>query len=215
MTRFKTLFPALAIAMALFGASAAHAVGVCDPTAGNVANCVKPNADGSINTSGNLPNQVYTYTFTRPANVTAYASGQIIANSTTAGSVVPISFPNVVSANGGCLAAFSLRLRFINSGTGQNVPSISVALYNTAPTFAAGDGGTIIQNVSGNAAAQFNGNMASNLNSSDGAMVYSAAQTVPVCAAAGSRTLYMVPYFGGAFTPTSGETIIAELVGHQ
>jgi hypothetical protein len=31
--------------------------------------------------------------FTRPSDTTAYASGDLVANSTTAGSVVPMSFP--------------------------------------------------------------------------------------------------------------------------
>jgi hypothetical protein len=41
--------------------------------------------------------------FTRPADATAYASGDIVANSVTAGSVVPLNFPNVSNGIGqGC-----------------------------------------------------------------------------------------------------------------
>lgn len=38
--------------------------------------------------------------FTRPADTTAYASGDLVANSTTAGSVVPITFAGVVRNTG-------------------------------------------------------------------------------------------------------------------
>ena len=34
-----------------------------------------------------------TDSFTRPANTTQYAANDLVANSTTAGSVVPLSFP--------------------------------------------------------------------------------------------------------------------------
>ncbi len=39
-------------------------------------------------------------TFTRPADTTAYAAGDIVANSTTGASVVPLRFPALRTANG-------------------------------------------------------------------------------------------------------------------
>ena len=77
--------------------------------------------------------------FTRPANTTAYASGQLVANSTTAGSVVPMSF--AIAGNSMPGATRITRVRLAKSGSLATNASFRVHLYATSPTPANGDGG--------------------------------------------------------------------------
>jgi hypothetical protein len=77
--------------------------------------------------------------FTRPNNTTAYASGQLVANATTAGSVVPMSFAlQAYSVN----APFVLkRVRLAKSGTSAANAAFRAHFYASLPTPANGDGG--------------------------------------------------------------------------
>lgn len=77
------------------------------------------------------------YSFARPANTTAYAANDLVANSTTAGSVVPMSF-NVV-ALGAQGAVRGIRL-FKDSET-TTAASFTVHLFTAAPVVSNGDNG--------------------------------------------------------------------------
>jgi hypothetical protein len=77
--------------------------------------------------------------FTRPANTTAYASGQLVANSTTAGAVVPLALS--VGGNSMPGATRITRVRLFKSGTVATNASFRVHLYGASPTPANGDGG--------------------------------------------------------------------------
>ena len=74
--------------------------------------------------------------FTRPADTTAYAAGDLVANSTTAGSVAPVALQGAVEAGGPRLIR---RLKLRKSGTGVSNASFRVHLYSTSPTAANGD----------------------------------------------------------------------------
>ncbi len=75
--------------------------------------------------------------FTRPADTTAYASGDLVANSTTAGSVVPVSL-NAATRQGGQFRVDRIKLH--KSTTTTTNASFRVHLYATATiTFANGD----------------------------------------------------------------------------
>lgn len=76
--------------------------------------------------------------FTRPADTTAYASGDLVANSTTAGSVAPIVLTTVQEAGG---SRSVQRVRLSKSGTSVTNASFRLHLYNVAPTCANGDNG--------------------------------------------------------------------------
>lgn len=78
--------------------------------------------------------------FSRPADTTAYASGDLVANSTTAGSVTPLSLA-VTSINGGTGILRRCTLR--KSGTSTTNAQFRVHFYNTtgAITCANGDNG--------------------------------------------------------------------------
>lgn len=85
-----------------------------------------------------MPISIVSATFTRPADTTAYASGDLVANSTTAGNVVPMTFPLSDIGRGGMIR----RCRIRKSGTSVTSSSFRLHLYTTASiTCANGDNG--------------------------------------------------------------------------
>ena len=77
--------------------------------------------------------------FSRPNNTTAYASGQLVANSVTAGLVVPMAF--TVGGNS-MPGQFRLsRIRLFKSGTSSTNAQFRLHLYGAPPSVANGDGG--------------------------------------------------------------------------
>ena len=86
--------------------------------------------------------------FTRPADTTAYASGDLVANSTTAGSVSPLSFEVGNASNG--RAGMIRRVRLMKSGTGTTNASFRVHFYSASPTCANGDNGAWSTNEAAN-----------------------------------------------------------------
>ena len=70
-------------------------------------------------------------TVTRPANTTAYASGDLVANSTTAGSVVPLSFANAARAAG--KGGKIVGARLTKSNAGLTNASFRLHLFTAAP----------------------------------------------------------------------------------
>lgn len=78
--------------------------------------------------------------FTRPADTTAYASGDLVANSTTAGSVVAMSFAGVCF--GSAAPAQIRRVRIATSSTSVTNAQFRLHLYKVlAITAANGDNG--------------------------------------------------------------------------
>jgi hypothetical protein len=81
-----------------------------------------------------------TATLTRPADITAYAAGDLIANSATAGSVVPLTLA-VARAAGKSGAIRRLRLK-VNDTAWLNA-IVRVHLYRQSPAVANGDNGAL------------------------------------------------------------------------
>lgn len=79
-----------------------------------------------------------TSTLTRPANVTAYAANDLIANTVTAGSVVTPVFA-ILSSGGGAIIS-SLRIR-TNATTGWDGVNLTINLWSAQPTYTNGDNG--------------------------------------------------------------------------
>lgn len=82
-------------------------------------------------------------TFTRPADTNAYALGDLIANSVTAGSVIPMAF---TLGNSFPMGQFRLtRARLVKSGTTPPIANTSIRIHiyqgATAPTVTNGDNG--------------------------------------------------------------------------
>jgi hypothetical protein len=87
------------------------------------------------NSSGAITNP--TSTLTRPADTTAYAANDLIASSTTAGSIVVPSFA-IANAAGGAIIP---RMRLSTTATTGWGTTLTVTLWSAAPTYTNGDNG--------------------------------------------------------------------------
>ena len=142
-------------------------------------------------------------TVTRPADTTTYAAGDLVANSTTAGSV---TYPTIQITNNVDQIAKLSRLRIRKTGTTLTLGLFRVHLYRTQPTVANGDNGAWLTNNSANYAGSFDVTMSRAMNDgsigiglpTEGAAVI----TRPV---AGGTTLFYLIEARAAYTPISGE----------
>lgn len=140
--------------------------------------------------------------FTRPADTTAYASGDLAANSTTAGSVVPMTISDVGSGPG--RPAVIKRVRINKSGTGVTNAVFRVHLFTAAPTVANGDNGAF----SATGAAGYIGQVDVTVGQTftDGAQ---GAATADIATRA--QTLYALLEVRGAYTPANAEVFTLAL----
>ena len=147
---------------------------------------------------------VPTSAFIRPNNITAYASGQLVANSTTAGSVVPLTF--VVRPNDN-IGSVVRRVRMRKSTAGVSGSSFRVHLYNTLPTVTNGDGGVWLSTTSG-----YIGSFDVTIDKafSDGAGGAGVVNN-GVDMTLSQGTVYGLVEARGAYTPVALETITVEL----
>jgi hypothetical protein len=153
------------------------------------------------------------YTFTRPADTTAYAAGDLVANSTTAGSVVPMSW--VVGKGTGRPVSIR-RVRVFQSNPTVTGGTYKVFLFSAAPTVAtAGDNGAFATDVSSVGAIGESG-VVTVIGYSDGAM--SAAAPIAgteITLVPTAATVYGLLMTTGTPTPTSAETFTVTLEGWQ
>lgn len=147
--------------------------------------------------------------FTRPADTTAYASGDLVANSTTAGSVAAMQFTATrIAAGSGMIR----RLRLRKSGTSVTNASFRLHLFKAAPgTITNGDNGAF----STSGVADYLGALDVTMDRAftDGATGHG----LPVTGSeinfklASGQTIYGLLEARGAYTPASGETFTADL----
>lgn len=83
--------------------------------------------------------QLKSANFTRPNDTTAYAAGDLVANSTTAGSVVPLE---IVAGNNGETIMLR-RMIFRKSGSTTTNAAFRVHVFTAAPTVSNGDNGVL------------------------------------------------------------------------
>lgn len=107
-------------------------------------------AQGTVLTAGGVT-AIATSSITRPADTTAYAIGDLVANSTSAGSVAPFTLAAARIAAGSFILR---RIRLRKSTNTLTNASFRVHLFSTSPTVTAGD----------NAAFNSSGVLASNNN---------------------------------------------------
>jgi hypothetical protein len=77
--------------------------------------------------------------FVRPNDSTAYSPGDLVANSTTPGSVTPLSFP--LGGNSMPGTTHIARVRLSKSGTATANAAFRAHFYGASPTVANGDNG--------------------------------------------------------------------------
>jgi hypothetical protein len=158
-----------------------------------------------------------TYTFTRPADTTAYAAGDLVANNTTAGSVVPLAFASAVREEGACLRIE--RVRLIASNTSLTNASFRVYIFRVSPTVSVGDNGALnassvlalsdVKDLIGWADITLD---RSGTASAVGRGVPSTGSGMTASPTTGT-TLYGLIEATAAYTPTSGETFTVALEG--
>lgn len=152
-------------------------------------------------------------TFTRPADTTAYTSGDLVANSVTAGSVVPMTF--IVPA-GRNAKIYRAGIKF-NSATNTN-GKFKLHLYTASPTCTNGDNGAWLTTESGymdNIAVDCTGNAFSD--NSKGMSIYiSSAVWAPMHIQGDvNGKIYGLLMATAAYTPTSGEIFTVNLIGES
>lgn len=81
--------------------------------------------------------------FVRPADTTAYAVGDLVANNTSAGSVTPMSFTVGRDADSGGMIR---RIRLRKTGTSVSNALFRLHLYSASPTPSNGDNGAWLTN---------------------------------------------------------------------
>lgn len=149
--------------------------------------------------------------FTRPADTTAYASGDLVANSTTAGSVTPLSFTVArVAAGSGSIR----RARIKKSGTSVTNTAFRLHLFAASPTVTNGDNGALLTTHSGwigsidvNAMLAFSDAAAGNGTPNSGSEV--------AFKLASGQVLFGLLEARGAYTPTSAEVFTITLETYQ
>lgn len=146
-----------------------------------------------------------TYSFTRPSDTTAYADTDLVANSTTAGSVVPLSW---VLPYGHTYLLHGIRLR--KSGTTATNGSFRLHLYAASPVPTNGDNGTWLTTQ----VDDYLGNTGTvvMLGFSDGSGVTAPLTTPLGIYGLASRTIYGLLEAKAAYTPASAEVFTAQLI---
>lgn len=157
--------------------------------------------------------------FTRPANTTAYAAGRLVANSTTAGSVTPLSFASASRVAGDCFRIE--RVRLMTSSTSLTTASFIVHFFESSPTVSVGDGAAFDSSgtLSTTGALVYAGNVPITLTTagSDGAVgigVPGVGNGITMAPQSGT-TVYALIEANSAYTPTSGETITVIIEGYR
>lgn len=143
-------------------------------------------------------------TLTRPADATAYASGDLVANSTTAGSVTAIALANL--CNGPGQSAQVRRVRLKTSSVNVTNGAFRVHLFSSA-TITAANGDNAAFSVSG--AANYLGQVDVTLAQAftDGAFGVATTEINLY----GVASVYALLEARGAYTPTSGGTFTVSL----
>ena len=154
-------------------------------------------------------NKISATIFTRPADTTAYAAGDLIANSTTAGSVVPLSFRLPTSGKNATVQGIVVQ----KSATSLTNFSTTLHLFDASPTVAGGDNAAPAPSAAGylgsistaTTSALAGTGVAWATNSSD-------VSTKPTFVVPASRTVYGLLTATGAYTPASEETFTVSIV---
>jgi hypothetical protein len=144
--------------------------------------------------------------FTRPADTTAYTSGDLVANSTTAGSVVPLTF---ALKSGASSCRISRALLTKSTSTIANA-SFRLHLFATSPAVAAGDNSAIAPTAL--ASYGYLGSLSGSTvlgGGTTGAVVQLAPDAGDIWGLAG--TMYGLIEARAAYAPGNAETFTAEL----
>lgn len=146
-------------------------------------------------------------TFTRPADTTAYADGDLVANSTTNTEVVPLVF-NVPNRRS-CL----IRGAFLTKSDQTDVANatFTLHLFRSSPTVANGDNGALSTNIADKIGTVNIGQMVAY---TDDAYKMTYGGNLYVDSGV-SRIIYGLLEADGVYVPASGETFTVGIVIEQ
>lgn len=147
--------------------------------------------------------------FTRPADTTAYAIGDLVANSTTAGSVAPLSFSNVIQAAGS--GGLVRRAKIRTGNTSITNASFRIHFYAVTETSSVGDNTAIVLP----SVADYRGSIDVTLDKAfaDGACGFgipAVGDSIVIDPASGT-SLFALIEARAAYTPTSAQVFTVEL----
>lgn len=156
-----------------------------------------------------------TASFTRPANTTQYAAGDLVANSATAASVTPMTFTICETAGFGVIRDAQM----YKSTDAVTTATFRLHLFKNDPTATAlsnGDNGAIQVNTD---ETGYVGSIDFDMTDIDVAVGGNTATGVPFDSReiyfklpAGSNALYGLLAATGTYTPASGEVFTVELI---
>lgn len=148
-------------------------------------------------------------TFTRPNDTTPYASGDLVANSTTAGSVVPMS---LTLANPAQVQTIIKRVRLMKSGTTATNGAFRVHFYGASPTVANGDNGAWSSSKAANYFGSIDVTVIAFTDGCTGTGAATAGAEMQINMTAGGSVIYCLLEARGAYTPAAQEvfTLYAE-----
>lgn len=158
-------------------------------------------------------------TFTRPADTTAYAAGDLVANSTTAGSVVAMSFTSMVRTAGDCVRLE--RARLTKTGTSLTNAQFRLHLFEDVPVPSVGDNAAFQTSnaLSTTKVLNYIGSFSFTLDrsGSDGASGRAVPDTTfPITTSPVSgTTLYGLLEATAAYTPANAEAFVLTLEGFR
>ena len=146
--------------------------------------------------------QNQTISFTRPADTTQYAIGDLIANSATAGSVVA----PIYGYGSGTATRLIRQARIRKSGTSLTGASFRLWLFSAAPTVTNGDNGALTGNFSATVVGVYEGE--AQVASADGAVGWLLPAHEPIYY---DGPMYALLEARGAYTPVSEEVFAITL----
>lgn len=149
--------------------------------------------------------------FTRPNDTTAYAFGDTVANSTVAGSVIPLT---IAASNGTNIPSTILRARLNKSGTSNTNAMFRLHFYSVLPTSNAGDNAAFSTNQSATYIGDIDVN--TSIVFSDGCTgegVPNAGATMSFTPSTGTSNIFCILEARNTYTPAAQEvfTVILEV----
>ena len=162
---------------------------------------VTPGTDAVFKT-GNNTVQV-SANFSRPADTTQYAIGDLVANNVTAGSVTPLSLTGATRVAAG--SAILRRLRLQKSGVSTTSAAFRVHLWRSSPTSSAGDNAAFATNNAANYLGKVD--ITVDQSFSDGSVGFSDVSMGDIQFQLASGTaVYALLEARATYTPATGET---------
>lgn len=144
--------------------------------------------------------------FTRPADTTQYGANDLVANSTTAGSVTPMQF-GVARVIGG--RGKIVRVALFKDDETTTVASFKIHLFSASPTVTNGDNGAYAVSTVANYLGAVSIDMSSGATATTTDLWKDG--TTTICFDVNDGAIYGLLEAVGAYTPSSGEAFTVTL----